>query len=76
MLLIEKKVQLTKDGNLKLSLGHELGNQWVSIKILSSTESESKKMKLSDFVSKWEGTIGNSPAVIDSKLDYLLKKHT
>jgi len=75
MLILKKKIRLTKNGNLNLSLGQNLANQWVSVQVQSTSESKSSNLKLSEFASKWKDSIQMRSLDKDSKLDYLLNKH-
>ncbi len=75
MFILEKKIRLTKNGNLNLSLGQNLANQWVSVQVQSTSESKSSNLKLSEFASKWKDSIQMRSLDKDSKLDYLLNKH-
>ena len=75
MLILKKKIRLTKNGNLNLSLGQNLANQWVLVHVQATSESKSSNLKLSEFASKWKDSIQMRSLDKDSKLYYLLNKH-
>lgn len=68
------ETRISKTGQIKLPLSHQLFDKEVEIIIMPKQKKKSSKLKIKYFIDKWSGFLSN-PKTDDSKYQYLTEKY-